>query len=285
MLTGAHVSTAGGVTNAIGRAQGIGAECMQIFASSPRMWAAKVISEKDGKAFQDGVAAAGLGPTVLHAKYLVALGAADEALLEKSITALIADMKSAEALGALGVIFHPASHRGQGLDAVFDQFVRSIGRILEEAPGKALLMLETSAGSGDHIGSKFTDLGRLIKATGSPRVAACLDTQHVWAAGYNVADKVGLDDAIKEWDAEIGLDKLRAVHANDSKRPLGSAVDRHDNIGEGDIGEAGFKTILAHPAFKEVPFYLEVPGVDGSGPDKHNVDALKRIRDAVTLKS
>jgi deoxyribonuclease-4 len=171
------------------------------------------------------------------------------------------------------------------LDAVFDQFVRSMGRILDEAPGKALLMLETSAGSGDHIGSKFADLGRLIKAAGSPRVAACLDTQHVWAAGYNVADKDGLDEAMREWDATIGLDKLCAVHANDSKRPLGSAVDRHDNIGEGAIGEAGFKTILAHPAFQNVPFYLEVPGVDGSGPDKHNVDALKRIRDAVTLKS
>ena len=283
-MIGAHVSTAGGVTNAIGRAQEIGAECMQIFASSPRMWAAKVISEKDGNAFQEGVKAAGLGPTVLHAKYLVALGAPDEALVEKSVNALIADMKSAEALGALGVIFHPASHRGQGLDEVYDQFVGAVKRVLDEAPGKALLMLETSAGSGDHIGSKFSELGRLIKGTGSPRVAACLDTQHVWAAGYNIADKADLNKAMDEWDAEIGLDRLRAVHANDSKRPLGSAVDRHDNIGEGDIGEEGFKTVLAHPAFRDVPFYLEVPGVDGSGPDKHNIDALKRIRELVGAK-
>lgn len=284
MLIGAHVSTAGGVTNAIGRAQEIGADCMQIFASSPRMWAAKVISEADGKAFQDGVAEAGLGPTVLHAKYLVALGAPDEALVEKSVNALVADLKSAEALGALGVIFHPASHRGQGLDAVFEQFVGGVKRILDEAPGNALLMLETSAGSGDHIGSKFSELGRLIKAADSPRVAACLDTQHVWAAGYNIVDKDDLSKAMDEWDAEIGLDRLRAVHANDSKRPLGSAVDRHDNIGEGDIGGEGFKTVLAHPAFRDVPFYLEVPGVDGSGPDKHNVDALKKIRDAVGVK-
>lgn len=284
MLIGAHVSAAGGVGKAVGRAQEIGAECMQLFASSPRMWAAKVISEKDGKAFQDAAAEAGLGPTVLHAKYLVALGAPDQELVEKSVKALVADMQSAEALGALGVIFHPASHRGQGLDAVFDQFVGAMHRILDEAPGDALLMLETSAGSGDHIGSKFTDLGRLIKAADSPRVAACLDTQHVWAAGYNIVDKGDLAKAMDEWDAEIGLDKLRAVHANDSKRPLGSAVDRHDNIGEGEIGEEGFKTILAHPAFNDVPFYLEVPGVDGGGPDKHNVDALKRIREAVGVK-
>ena len=284
MLIGAHVSTAGGVTNAIGRAVEIGAECMQIFASSPRMWAAKVITEKDGKAFQDGVAAAGLGPTALHAKYLVALGAPDAELVEKSVKALVADLRSAEALGALGVIFHPASHRGLGLDAVFDQFVGAMGRILAEAPGKALLMLETSAGSGDHIGSKFSELGRLIKGAGNPRVAACLDTQHVWAAGHNIVDKDDLAASLDKWDAEIGLDKLRAVHANDSKRPLGSAVDRHDNIGEGDIGEEGFKTILAHPAFRDVPFYLEVPGVDGSGPDKHNVEALKRLRDAVGVK-
>jgi apurinic endonuclease APN1 len=139
-------------------------------------------------------------------------------------------------------------------------------------------MLETSAGSGDHIGSRFSELGRIIKAVNDPRVAVCLDTQHVWAAGYNIVEKAGLDDALDQFDREIGLDLLIAVHANDSKKELGSAVDRHDNIGEGLIGRAGFANLMAHDAFRDVPFYLEVPGFEKNGPDAPNVQALKEIR-------
>lgn len=282
MLIGAHVSASGGVDKAVQRAEEIGAECFQVFASSPRMWSAKPIKDEIVEKYKSEMGRSGMGPTVLHGKYLVALGSPDPELVAKSQTALQVDVASANTLGALGVIFHPASHRGQGFEAIIDQFATSVQSILEAEPGDSLLMLETSAGAGDHIGSSFEELGALIKAIDHPRVAVCLDTQHVWAAGYDVAHKDSLDDVIDQFDKLIGLDLLKSVHANDSMRELGSSVDRHDNIGDGHIGSDGFAAIMSHSAFSDVPFYLEVPGTGKSGPDRPNVDALKRIRTAVS---
>ena len=282
MLIGAHVKTTGGVDKAVDRAIDIGAECMQIFAASPRMWRVSPIKDKPLENYRAKMAESGLGPTIVHAKYLTALGSPNPELVEKSRKSLAEELTQTERLGALGLVFHPASHRGAGLDAVFQQFVEGVNIVLDAAPGDALLMLETSAGSGDHIGSKFEELGRLIKAIDNPRVATCFDTQHVWASGYNIVDKDGLDETMDEFDREIGLDHLRCVHANDSMRERGSSVDRHDNIGEGLIGRDGFMNILAHPAFADVPFYLEVPGFEKDGPDKPNVDALKAIREEVS---
>lgn len=279
MHIGAHVSTTGGVDKAIGRALDIGAECMQVFAASPRMWRVPAIKDKPLENYHTKMAESGLGPTIVHAKYLTALGSPNPELVEKSRTSLAAELAETERLGALGLVFHPASHRGAGLEAIFDNFVEGVNEVLEAAPGDALLMLETSAGSGDHIGSKFEELGRLIKAIDNPRVATCFDTQHVWAAGYDVATKDGLDATMEEFDQEIGLDLLRSVHANDSMRDRGSSVDRHDNIGEGLIGKEGFLNIMSHSAFADVPFYLEVPGFEKDGPDKPNVDTLKAIRE------
>ena len=282
MLIGAHVKTTGGVDKAVDRAIDIGAECMQIFAASPRMWRVTPIKDKPLENYRAKMAESGLGPTIVHAKYLTALGSPNPELVEKSRKSLAEELTQTERLGALGLVFHPASHRGAGLDAVFQQFVEGVNIVLDAAPGDALLMLETSAGSGDHIGSKFEELGRLIKAIDNPRVATCFDTQHVWASGYNIVDKDGLDETMEEFDREIGLDQLRCVHANDSMRERGSSVDRHDNIGEGLIGREGFMNILGHPAFADVPFYLEVPGYEKEGPDKPNVDALKAIREEVS---
>ena len=282
MLIGAHVKTTGGVDKAVDRAIDIGAECMQIFAASPRMWRVTPIKDKPLENYHAKMAESGLGPTIVHAKYLTALGSPNPELVEKSRKSLAEELTQTERLGALGLVFHPASHRGAGLDAVFQQFVEGVNIVLDAAPGDALLMLETSAGSGDHIGSKFEELGRLIKAIDNPRVATCFDTQHVWASGYDIVAKDGLDETMEEFDREIGLDLLRCVHANDSMRERGSSVDRHDNIGEGLIGRDGFMNILAHPAFADVPFYLEVPGFEKDGPDKPNVDALKAIREEVS---
>ncbi len=279
MEIGAHVSTSGGVDKAVDRALDIGAECIQIFAASPRMWRVTAIKDKPLENYHAKMAESGLGPTIVHAKYLTALGSPNPELVEKSRTSLAAELNETVRLGALGLVFHPASHRGAGLEAVFDNFVEGVHEVLEAAPGDALLMLETSAGSGDHIGSKFEELGRLIKAIDNPRVATCFDTQHVWAAGYDVVTEDGLDATMEEFDQEIGLDLLRSVHANDSMRDRGSSVDRHDNIGEGLIGKEGFLNIMSHSAFADVPFYLEVPGFEKDGPDKPNVDALKAIRE------
>ncbi len=278
MLIGAHVSTAGGASKAIARAEEIGAECMQIFASSPRAWKVPPIAEAEIEKFKAESQRAGMGPTVVHGKYLCAIGSPDPELVEKSVGSLTAELRSAEQLGALGVIFHPASHRGQGFEAALPQFTEAMKRVLDDAPGDALLMLETSAGSGDHIGSKFTELAQIIKSVDSPRVAVCMDTQHMWAAGFNIADAEELKSTLEQFDSEIGLDLLRSVHANDSKRELGSAVDRHDNIGEGLIGIDGFRNIMGNEAFADVPFYLEVPGFEKGGPDAPNVEIMKNLR-------
>jgi deoxyribonuclease-4 len=281
MLIGAHVSAAGGADKAVARAEEIGAECFQIFASSPRMWSTKPIDDKVTENYAREMLRAGMGPTVLHGKYLIAIGSTNTELVAKSETALQADVAAANKLGALGVIFHPASHRGQGFDAVIDRFASSVRKVLDSEPGESLIMLETSAGAGDHIGSSFAELGTLVRAIERERVAICLDTQHVWAAGYDIANADTLSNVIDEFEKEIGLDLLRSVHANDSMRRLGSSVDRHENIGDGFIGTEGFCTLMSHEVFKDVPFYLEVPGTNKSGPDRPNVDALKAIREQV----
>lgn len=278
MHIGAHVSAAGGVDKTVARTAEIGAEAMQIFPSSPRMWRFKDPADAVIEGFKSSAAEAGLGPTIFHGIYLVALGAPDTGLLQKSVDSLTSYMRLAERMGIAGVVFHPASHRGVGYESVEDQFVEAVHGILEAAPGSPWMALENSAGMGDHIGSKFSELGRLVKAIDHPRIRVCLDTQHMWAADYDVATRAGLDAALDEFDQHIGLDRLAAIHANDSKTARGSAVDRHENIGEGTIGRDGFAAILAHPAFQNLPFYLEVPGFEKGGPDKKNVDILKEIR-------
>jgi deoxyribonuclease IV len=282
MYLGAHVSASGGIEKAIGRAREIGAEAVQIFPSSPRMWRFKMTPEANIAKFQDAAKEAEMGPTVFHGIYLCALASEDEALVERSIESLTNYLTLAEAMQIEGVLFHPASHRGRGYEAVEGQFIEGVNAILDAAPGTPWLALENSAGMGDHIGSKFEELGRLIKAIGNPRIKVCLDTQHAWAAGYDVATVDGINATMDEFDREIGLDLLKAVHCNDSKTPIGSAVDRHENIGEGEIGISGFESILGHAAFAEVPFYLEVPGFEKGGPDKKNMDIIKSIRDRVT---
>ncbi len=283
MYVGAHVSAAGGIDNAVQRAVEIGAEAIQTFPSSPRAWRWKPLADENVEKFRAAADEAGLGPTVFHAIYLVALGSSDEALVERSVESLANYMEAAEQLGAAGVIFHPASHKGAGYEAVEGQIVKAIHRVLDASPGEAWLALETSAGMGDHIGSKFEEMGALVKAIDHPRIRVCLDTQHVWAAGYDIATADGMNETIGQFDEHIGLDLLTAIHANDSKTPNGSAVDRHENLGEGSIGLDGFRTVLSHDALRDVPLYLEVPGFEGGGPDEENVSRLKGIREELGL--
>ena len=278
MKIGAHVSTAGGISKAVGRGLEIGCETIQVFGSSPQGWAFKPISGEEVEAFRLSVAEAGMGPVFLHAIYLINLGTPKEDILQKGVQSLINYMGLASDIGAAGVIFHPGSHGGAGYEAIFPQTVSSIHRVLEHSPEGPCLVLENMAGMGQHIGAKFEDLGRILKAVDSPRLRVCLDTQHCFAAGYDMTTNQGIEAMIAEFDRDVGVANLLAVHANDSKRPCGSGVDRHDNIGEGFIGDEGFAAIMGNPAFQEVPFLLEVPGFDGKGPDRRNVDILKNIR-------
>lgn len=278
MRIGAHVSTAGGIDKAIDRAQEIGAEAVQVFVSSPQSWGYRAIPGETIEAYKRKVSAAGIEPTFFHGVYLVNLATGNESNLGKGIESLKFYMDTAAALGALGVIFHVGSHGGVGFEKVLAQIVRSIQQVLGNSPGHPFLIMENSAGMGNHAGSKFSELGRIIRGVGSERLKVCLDTQHCFAAGYDVATEDGLKATLEDLDKEVGLANLVAVHANDSKGPLGSGVDRHENIGSGHIGVGGFATIVSNPAFANVPFLLEVPGHTNSGPDKENIDTLKAIR-------
>lgn len=278
MKVGAHVKTSGGVFKGIDHAEAIGAETIQIFCGAPQAWKRKVYKPGEVETYQSRVAETGIGPAFVHGVYLVNLATDNQEHLQKSLDALVHDMNACHTLGVKGVIFHIGSHRGAGYETVFQQVVDSVCKVVDASPQDTWLILENSAGMGGTIGSTFQELGRIIREAGSERVKVCLDTQHAFAAGYNLKTRDGLKAVMAEFDAEIGLERLVAVHANDSKCPLGGGLDRHENIGEGHIGKDGFESIMSHPAFKDVPFLLEVPGFDKSGPDKPNVDILKGIR-------
>ncbi len=278
MQIGAHVSSAGGISKSIDRGLEIGCEAIQIFGSSARSWAFKHPAEKEIAAFKERRAETGMGAVFFHAIYLINLGSPNPELVDKGVQSLINYMTLAAAIDAEGVIFHPGSHKGQGYEQVFDQAVSAIHRVLDNTPEGPYLCLENMAGMGQHIGAKFEELGGILQAVDSPRLRICLDTQHSFAAGYDLTSPQGVEAMIAQFDAAIGVDNLAAVHANDSKQLCGSGVDRHDNIGEGYIGEQGFAAIMSNPTFHDVPFFLEVPGFEGDGPDQRNIDILKNIR-------
>lgn len=283
MQIGAHVSSAKPFSAAVDRGLEIGCEAIQIFGSSSRAWAFKMPPDNEIAAFNARRAESGMGAVFLHAIYLINLGNPDPAQVDKSVQSLTDYMTLAAAINADGVIFHPGSHKGQGYEQVFDQAVAAIHRVLDNSPEGPYLCLENMAGMGQHIGAKFEELGGLLRAVDNPRLRICLDTQHSFAAGYDLTTPAGVAAMIDQFDAAIGAENLAAVHANDSKRPCGSGVDRHDNIGEGLIGEPGFAGIMAHPAFQDVPFFLEVPGFDGNGPDARNIAILKNLRSQIGL--
>jgi deoxyribonuclease-4 len=282
MKVGAHVSASGGPDKAIDRALEIGAEAIQMFVSSPRAWRFSAPKEDSVISFREKVENTGLGPTFFHGSYLVNMGGTAD-LAEKSVESLVSHMNAAGQRGALGVIFHLGSHRGVGLEDVYDQVILGLKKVIKRTPQETWLVIENSAGMGSHIGASFSEIGRIISSMDSDRVKVCLDTQHSFAAGYNLADRELINSSMSEFDREIGFSQLVAVHANDSKMELGSGVDRHANIGEGYIGISGFEIIMGHSAFHDVPFLLEVPGSEKSGPDKENVDRVKQIRDRLGL--
>ena len=281
MKIGAHVRTAGGVDRAIDHALAVGAETIQIFSGAPQAWRRKSYAQAEVDAYKSKAREASIDPAFIHGLYLVNLASSNPDFLAKSYDALVAEMRAASLLGARGVIFHLGSHKGAGYEACVAQVIDYVCRVLAATPEDAWLILENSAGMGGAVGSKFAELGRIARESGSDRVRVCLDTQHAFAAGYDLKTRSGLDKAMAEFDRDIGLDRLAAVHANDSKVALGGGLDRHENIGEGHIGRDGFENILSHPAFADVPFLLEVPGFDNEGPDKRNVDILKEIRERI----
>jgi len=262
----------------------MGAEAIQLFSGAPYAWKRKNYTQAEVDAYNKKVEETGIAPAFIHGLYLVNLASSDPALLARSYDALVAEMKAASLIGAKGVIFHLGSHKGAGYEACFKQVVEYVQRVIANTPDDAWLILENSAGMGGAIGSKFAELGTIIRESGSDRVKVCIDTQHAFAAGNDVKTRPGLDKMIEELDRDVGLERWVAIHANDSKCALGGGIDRHENIGEGHIGRDGFENLLSHPALAEIPFLLEVPGFEDQGPDKENVEILKSLRAAVGVR-
>ncbi|MBI3979436.1 MAG: deoxyribonuclease IV [Chloroflexi bacterium] len=273
---GAHV--AGGIGKGIERALEIGAECIQIFASPPQAWRRPSHDDRSVETFLDGCRQHGIGPVFLHGIYLVNLGAANADTYGKSVEATREHLRWANRLGAGGLIIHLGSAGTAPYEEAEDRVVDALARILSEDDGSAPILLENCAGQGQTIGRSFTELGRVVdRLDRHPRLGLCLDTAHVFAAGYDITGAAGLAAVIEEIEQAVGLDRLRCIHANDSKSRLASNVDRHENIGFGQIGEAAFARLLHHPVLRPLPWILEVPGIDGGGPDRANVEMLRRL--------
>jgi deoxyribonuclease IV len=274
MQFGAHVSFSGGIDTAIDRIEAIGGDCVQVFTQSPRMWRPTAHSPASVERFKARRAEAGIGGVVCHALYLCNLAATD-ATYERSIEAMCATVDAANAIEAEAVIFHVGSHRGAGFEAGLERVVPALEQILERATGNTWLALENTAGAGDTIGRSVGELAQILDALGRhPRLGICLDSCHLYASGYDVTDPAVVAALVDEVDDTIGLDRLRALHVNDSTTPLGSNRDRHANILEGELGE-GLGAFLAHHAFQALAAYLEVAG-SGNGPDEAE---LRKLRD------
>ena len=284
MLFGAHLSSAGGIDRAIDRAEEIGADCVQVFTQSPRMWRPTAHSPESVARFRERRAEAGIGGVVCHALYLCNLAAPDRAIHRKSVAAMEATMDAAVAIGADAVIFHVGSHLGAGLDKGMARVVRAMRRILERCECDTWLAMENTAGAGGTIGRSVAELARLVDALDAhPRLGICLDSCHLFASGYDVRDPAAVDALVAEVDATIGLDRLCALHVNDSATPLGSNRDRHADVLEGEIGE-GMGAFLAHPAFQGLAAYLETPGPEGRGPDAAELAKVRELHARWTAK-
>ena len=286
LLVGGHVSSSGGIYKALERGKEIQAEAIQIFCSAPQMWRATKHTDEAVEQFVTDFAASSIKSVWIHNIYLANLATDKPEMLEKSIASVVNALTIASKISATGVVLHTGSHKGLGIDAVSDQVIQALIKILDETPTNTKLALENMAGQGGVIGATFEELGMLLDGVDSDRLGVCFDTCHAFAAGYDISNSEGVDSTMIEFDAAIGFEKLLVVHANDSLMELGGNRDRHENIGQGFIGDDGFKAILGHSAFAEVPFLLEVPGYPtddsekGNGPDLQNVNHLKKLRDS-----
>jgi deoxyribonuclease IV len=281
VLFGAHCS--GGIKKALDKGAEMGADAVQLFVQSPRTWRFPNHDPEDLARFRERRAETGVA-TAVHALYLVNLATPDDAMYEKSVDTMRSTVDTAVALEVDGVVFHVGSHLGAGFDAGLERIVPALAQVLERSSETTWVLMENTAGAGGTIGRSLDELATIFDALdGHERLGLCLDSCHLYASGVDVTDRVALDALLADVDARIGLDRLRALHANDSKAPLGSNRDRHDNIGDGLIGE-GLGAFLSHPKLQHLPAYLEVPGEDGHGPNAHEVQKLRELHARWTKK-
>jgi deoxyribonuclease-4 len=264
MLYGAHVSSAGGISKAIDRAEELGCDAVQVFTQSPRMWRPTAHAQEETERFRARRDEAGIASVVCHAMYLVNLASTDTEMHAKSVAAMRASLETAAAIDADGVVFHVGSHLGAGLEKGLALVVPALRELLDLTGDRLWLVLENSAGAGGTIGRSVDELAAIVdRLDAHPRLGVCLDSCHWWVSGVDVTDRAALDAAVRELDERIGLDRLRCLHVNDAEVGLGSNRDRHTTLGKGTIGK-GMATFLAHPAFQGLPAILETPDADGS---------------------
>jgi deoxyribonuclease IV len=284
MQLGAHVSASGGIHTAIDRIEQFGGDCVQLFTQSPRTWRPTTHDPANFARFKERRAEATIGSVVCHALYLINLASPNDEIYDKSVASLHNTMEVACAIDADGVVFHVGSHQGAGFDAGLERCVPALKDALKLCTETTWLLIENSAGAGGTIGRSIDELAALYEALDRhDRAGICLDSCHLYVSGYDITRRNELDRVLAEVDSKIGLDRLRALHVNDSKAPLGSNRDRHDNIGEGLLGEE-LGVFLAHPKLQRLPAFLEVPGKDGHGPDAEEVRKLKELHARATKK-
>jgi deoxyribonuclease-4 len=277
---GIHTSTPGSLEGAALTAAGLGANTFQIFSASPRMWRARVPEPEQIRLIRAARERFDLNPLVVHANYLINLASQDPPIRAKSIDGFRGEIERAAAIGAEYLVVHPGSCRGQSVEAG----IAAVALGLRDAAAglrtlQVTVLLENTAGSGATLGSRFEELQSirdLARRLTSLPVGYCFDACHLLAAGFDIASAAGLRSTLRHAELILGLENVRVIHANDSKAPLGSRVDRHANIGEGHIGREAFRRILTHPKLRAKPFILETP-VDEPGDDRRNLDTLKAL--------
>lgn len=277
---GAHVSIAGGIHQAFPAAESVGCDCLQIFVKNQRQWRGPELTDEQIAAYQSARRETGLTPVMAHASYLINLASPDPNSRRKSVRGLTDELERCEALDVSGLVVHPGAHLDDRLQAGIRRVARSLDEVHRACPAyRCRVLLETTAGQGTAIGFRFEQLAAVLESVKDPeRVGVCLDTCHLFAAGYDFRTAEGYAAMIGELESVMPVSVIACIHMNDSKRALGSRVDRHEHIGKGKIGKRGLAHIVSDPRFVSVPMILETPkGTDGRGTDLDKVN-LKRLR-------
>lgn len=278
MLIGAHVSTAGGLTRAVERGVDLGCEAIQVFHQSPRAWRPTKYTEADFEAFREALEGSGIGAVAIHAVYLINCASKEPEIRRKSLDSLLHALRIGDGIGATGVVLHAGARKGEPHDASMKRAAEAISEALGESDSCRLL-LENTAGTQGPLGKSFDELADLLELSGGDgRLGICVDCCHLLASGFEIRAPERLSEVVDEIDAKLGLDRLHCLHVNDSAIPLGGNRDRHANLGEGELGDAGLRAFLSEPRFEGLPALLEVPGPDGRGPDREQVEIAKRLR-------
>ncbi len=273
---GVHISIAGGMGKSVDRAIDKGCDIFQIFSRSPRGWKFKDLSEEEVKSFTEKLKKSGIGPVFNHMPYLPNLASPKEEVYKQSITNLIAELKRCEELRISYLVTHLGSHSGHGKEEGLRRLVDAISLAFSKTENKVVVLLENTAGSKNSMGGSFEDIAAILDALDSNRLGVCLDTCHLFAAGYDLRTAESINSILKKFHVLIGLDQLKLIHLNDSKGEIGSALDRHEHIGLGKIGMNGFKSILKNDTLKNLPMILETP-VDSRRDDLENLRITREL--------